>query len=180
MPRRSRGPGSELRHRHGPLGRAACAVDPANPGASATYTITDLKAAAALTTGSGSIQLEAPAGSVLPSNGAEYVVTDLSNSSGTGVPTVTSGGNANSVTLQVSKTIASGDVFQIVVAGVINPSAGQYRITFVGAVIGGTLPAPPPVHPTTTTTHPTTTTTPPSPSWPSSPALEPPTPTARW
>jgi hypothetical protein len=133
-------------------------VSPSTVGAVGSYTISNVHASAALTGGTGTIELEAPAGTVFPDGPGYYQITDSTTSSGSGTVTaalVFSG--SNNVTFVVPNTINSGDVLTLNVQDVINPSTASSTdsITLHGNVTG---PAPVAVT-TTTTTVPTTTTT---------------------
>jgi large repetitive protein len=132
-------------------------VNPNTAAAVATYTISNIHALAALAGGSGTIKLEAPAGTVFPNNPAYYQIADSTTSSGSGtVSLALSGGGTNVVTFTVPNTINASDVFSLTVADVLNPSTASstYSITLAGSVTG-----PAAVGPTTTTTVPKTTTT---------------------
>ena len=148
--RRQRQPGGR-RHRQ-----------PQHAGATATYTISNVKASGALTGGTSTIQLQAPSGTVFPNNPGFYSIVDATTSSGSGTVTAAlSGGSTNVVTFTVPHNINAGDVLTITVGDVINPNTASSAdsITVHGAVTG---PTPTPVT-TTTTVPPTTTTTKPPP-----------------
>lgn len=136
-------------------------VNPTTTGAVATYTISNLRASAALAGGSGTIELEAPAGTVFPNNPVYYQLSDSTTASGSGtVSAALSGGGTNVVTFTVPNTINSGDALSLTVEDVVNPgtASGTDSIELVGNVTG------PPAVPTTTTTttvRTTTTTRPP-------------------
>jgi hypothetical protein len=140
-------------------------VDPSATGATATYTLSNVFAAATITGGAGTIKLEAPAGTVFPNSPSLYSIADATTSSGSGTVTAAlSGGGTNVVTFTVPNSINSGDALTLIVSDVRNPSTASPAdsITLVGSVTG-----PPPIAlPTTTTTpvspsttQPTTTTT---------------------
>lgn len=138
-------------------------VNPNGTGVTATYTISNLHATASIPGGSGTLKLEAPAGTVFPNNPSFISISDSTTSSGSGTVTAAlSGGGTNVVTLTVPNTINSGDVLTITIQDVLNPStpSSTDSITVVGSVTG---PAATPVTTTTTTTAPTTTTTKPKP-----------------
>ncbi|HMK96412.1 MAG TPA: hypothetical protein VK425_02635 [Acidimicrobiales bacterium] len=139
-------------------------VNPATAGSTATYTISNIHASATLTGGSGTIELEAPSGTVFPNNSTYYTVSDSTTSSGSGTVTAPlSGGGSPSVTLTVPNTINIGDVLALTIEDVINPSTSSSTdsITLVGNVTGPVAVAP--TTTTTSTTQPTTTTTKPKP-----------------
>jgi hypothetical protein len=130
-------------------------VSPATTGSLATYTISDLRASAAMTGGTSTIEIQGPSGTVFPNDGGFYSVQDSTTSSGSGsVSTVVSGGGTSDVVIKVPNNISSGDMFALVIEDVINPGSASSSdsITLVGSVTG-----PKPSAPTTTTT--TTTTT---------------------
>jgi large repetitive protein len=132
-------------------------VNPITTSVIATYTIANIRASATLSGGSGTIKLEAPAGTVFPNSPAFYSITDATNSGGSGTVTAAlSGGGTNAVTFTVPNTVNSGDVITLTLADVLNPTTASASdsITIVGAVTG-----PQPSAATTTTTVPPTTTT---------------------
>ena len=129
-------------------------VEPTTAGAVATYTISNLRAQAALPGGSGTIGLQAPSGTVFPNNPGYYHIVDSTTSSGSGtISAGLSGGGSNDVTFTVPNTINAGDALSVTVEDVINPgvASSTYSITLVGAVTG---PVPTPVTTTTTTAPP--------------------------
>jgi hypothetical protein len=133
-------------------------VNPTPIAATATYTLTNIHATAALTGGTGTIELEAPAETVFPNIPGDFSITDSTTSSGSGTVTAAlSGGSTNVVTFTVPNTINSGDVLTITVGDVRNPSTASSTdsITLKGNVTG---PTPTPATTTTTTTTSTTTT----------------------
>jgi hypothetical protein len=136
-------------------------VTPSNAGAEATYAVSNLYASSALSAGSGTIQITAPAGTVFPNDPADYTVVDNTSNTAATVTGSLTGGATNSVTVTVPVNIASGDRLTISIADVINPGTASSTdsLSLVGNVTG---PAPAPT--TTTTTAPTTTTTVPKPS----------------
>ncbi|HUB70194.1 MAG TPA: hypothetical protein VL984_07220 [Acidimicrobiales bacterium] len=134
-------------------------VSPPSTGVTATYAITNVVASSALAGGSGTIELEAPAGTVFPNNSSFFTVSDATTPTGSGTASGTlSGGGTNNVTFTVPNTVNSGDKLTITVSDVLNPTSASstYTITLVGGVTGlaPTVPTT-----TTTTTAPTTTTT---------------------
>ena len=126
-------------------------VEPTTAGAVASYTISNLRASATLAGGSGTIGLQAPAGTVFPNNVSFYHVVDSTTSSGSGtVTTGLSGGGTNDVTFTVPNTVNAGDVLSVTIDDVVNPGAASSTdaINLVGEVTG---PVPTPV--TTTVPH---------------------------
>ena len=113
--------------------------NPNTAGAIATYTIANVKASAAMTGGSSTIGLQAPAGTVFPNSPGNYSITDSTTSSGSGTVTLPLvGGGTNNVTFTVPNSITSGDSLTLTVLGVINPSTASstYQINVVGSVTG--------------------------------------------
>jgi len=132
-------------------------VNPITTSVIATYTIANIRASGTLTGGSGTIQLQAPAGTVFPNNPAYYSITDATSSGGSGTVTAAlSGGGTSAVTFTVPNTVNSGDAITLTLADVLNPTTASASdsITIHGAVTG-----PAPSAATTTTTVPPTTTT---------------------
>ena len=124
-------------------------VNPPTVGSLATYTITGLFAASAITGGltASAITLTAPAGTVFPSTGSAFVITDSTTPSGSGTvgPSgVIAGGGSNTVTFIPPNSIVSGDVLTITVTTVINPSASSsgYQLTLFGPLTAATGVAP--------------------------------------
>ncbi len=124
-------------------------VNPPTVGSLATYTITGLFAASAITGSltatagaAGLITLTAPAGTVFPSSGGAYVITDSTTPSGSGTvgPNGVISGGSNTVTFSPPNTIAKGDVLTITVMTVINPStpSSGYQLTIFGPVTAAT------------------------------------------
>ncbi|HMK98538.1 MAG TPA: hypothetical protein VK425_13380 [Acidimicrobiales bacterium] len=111
-------------------------VAPPTPSATATYTLSNLRASAALPGGSGTIKLEGPSGTQFPSKGSDYSIFDFTSPAGSGIVSgAASGGGTNSVTLTVPHTISSGDFLAVTVGDVANPgTAGSYSITAGGNV----------------------------------------------
>jgi len=103
-------------------------VNPPTVGSLATYTITGLFAASAITGGltASAITLTAPAGTVFPSAGSAYVITDSTTPSGSGTVgpngVIIGTGGSNTVTFIPPNSISSGDVLTITIMTVINPS----------------------------------------------------------
>jgi hypothetical protein len=136
-------------------------VNPSSTSALATYSISNLRASAALVGGSSTITIEGPAGTVFPNNSSFYDLQDLTTTSGTAAANaVVSGGGSNTVVIRVANSANAGDLLALDIEDVINPSAASttYSITLLGSVT--TLA---PTTTTTTTTVPTTTTTRPKP-----------------
>jgi hypothetical protein len=142
-------------------------VDPSTTGALATYTLSNIRALGAMTGGSSTIKLEAPAGTVFPNSPSFYTVTDQTTPSGSGTVTAAlSGGGSNVVTFTVPNSIEQGDELTLNVADVLNPNAPSSTdsITLVGAVTNLPPTAPPPTAPNPVTSTPIpTSTNPPTP-----------------
>ena len=119
---------------------------PATTGAVATYTVTGVYATAAITAASTAYELvlTAPAGTVLPDVGGDYLLTDTTTPSGSGTFTLESYNSATSVTLEFPNAVNSGDKLVITVEDIINPSTSgnAYSITLTGDVAGQTGIAP--------------------------------------
>ncbi len=126
-------------------------VNPPTVGSLATYTITGLFAASAITGSltatagaAGLITLTAPAGTVFPSSGGAYVITDSTTPSGSGTVgpngVIPGSGGSNTVTFSPPNAIAKGDVLTITVMTVINPStpSSGYQLTIFGPVTAAT------------------------------------------
>jgi len=137
-------------------------VNPSTTGSLATYTITNVQATAALTGGTSTLELEAPAGTTFSNLAAYFSIVDTTNSAGSGTVATLSGGATDTVTLTVPHNVNSGDELTIEAQDVINPSTSSSTdtITIVGSVTG---PGAVPTTTSTTTTVPTTTTTVPKP-----------------
>ncbi len=115
----------------------AVTVDPSSLGASATYTLSNILAAADLAGGSATIKLEAPAGTVFPSSPSDYGITDDTTPSGSGTVTAAlSGAGTNVVTFTLPNSIKQGDELTLKIAEVLNPTlpSSTDAITLVGAV----------------------------------------------
>jgi len=124
-------------------GSVSVVVNPITPGVTATYTVSGFSASdGTLTAGVGDLELSAVAGTVFPALAGDYVVTDSTNSGGSGtvsvVPTITNGGAT--AEFVVPNTITSGDKLTVTVADVLNPSSGTKTLTVLGAVGAVTLP----------------------------------------
>ena len=112
------------------------------PGAAATYTVSGLAASSGgITAQSGSsyIGLDFPTGTVLPTNPADYTVTDLTNSSLSGVYSVSSTAGTTAdpkgIKIETTNTIPAGNDLQITITGVINPdTAKTYNMMWGGDV----------------------------------------------
>ena len=112
-------------------------VNPNSLGASATYTLSNILAAADLAGGSATIKLEAPAGTVFPNSPSDYGITDGTTPSGSGTVTAAlSGGGTNVVTFTVPNDIEQGDELTLNVFDVLNPTipSSTDSITLAGAV----------------------------------------------
>ncbi len=123
-------------------------VDPNALGATATYTLTNILASANITGGSGTIQLQAPAGTAFPNNPADYGITDHTTPSGSGTVTAAlSGGGTSVVTFTVPNTLTSGDVLSLQIADVVNPTVNSNTDTI--RLAGAVTNLPPTAVPTT-------------------------------
>ncbi len=113
--------------------------NPSTVGSLSTYTISGLKASAAMTGGSSTLNLVGPSGTVFPANSASYSITDSTTSSGSGTVTAgVSGGGTNNVTVTVPNSINSGDSLTLTILTVINPSvaSSSYSIALHGNING--------------------------------------------
>ena len=136
-------------------------VSPSTTSALATYSVSNVRASAAMVGGTSTITVNAPAGTVFPNSASFYAVQDATTPSGSAASSaVVSGGGTNQVVFRVANSINSGDLLSLTFEDVINPSVASstYSMTLVGSVTSLV-----PVPPTTTTTAPTTTTTKPKP-----------------
>ena len=120
--------------------RASIELSSAAPGATATYTIGDLKASTPLAAGHDTIKLFAPAGTVFPVAFVDYTVADLSNGALSAHPSSLVGGGSNSVTLTVGATVPAGNYLDVVATGVKNPPAGVYETTLSGNIKASVAP----------------------------------------
>ena len=121
-------------------------VSPSSAGSLASYVISDLYASTAMTAGSSAITINAPTGTVFPSNSAEYSVQDATTPSGSGTVTAAiSGGGSNAITFKVPGNINVGDRLSITALDVINPSTASstYTIGLTGAITGPSTAAAP-------------------------------------
>ncbi len=121
-------------------------VSPSTAGSLATYVISDLYANAAMSAGSSTITLDAPAGTTFPSSPADYSVQDAAALSGSGaVTSAVTGGGTNDVGFKVPGTISAGDRLTVTVLDVINPgtASSTYTIAAAGAVTGPSTAALP-------------------------------------
>ena len=112
-------------------------------GVATNYSITGLRVSAAIAAGSSTIELKAPSGTVLPATSSAYLVSDLSNSSLSFVPTVLSGANSNDVVLMANRSIPSGDNLSLSINGALNPAPGRYTMSVVADVQGVTTSGAP-------------------------------------
>jgi len=124
-------------------------VNPPTIGSLATYTITGLFAASAISGNltQSAITLTAPAGTVFPSSGSAYIITDSTTPSGSGTvgPNgVIAGGGSNTVTFLPPNAIAQNDVLTITIMTVINPStpSSGNQLTIFGPLTAATGVAP--------------------------------------
>ncbi|HMK96810.1 MAG TPA: hypothetical protein VK425_04635, partial [Acidimicrobiales bacterium] len=127
-------------------------ASPTTTGAVSVYKISNVYASAAMTGGTSTVKVEAPAGTVFPNNPSLYALQDSTTASGSGpVTAALTGGGTNTVTFTVPNNISSGDMLTITVQDVLNPATASSSdsITLVGTVTG-----PAPEAATTTTTRP--------------------------
>jgi hypothetical protein len=119
-------------------------VSPSTANATAAYTISNLYASSAGIAAGGSLSLTAPAGTVFPNVPGDYVITDVTTSSGTG--TVASGGlsytSPNAVSIAVPNKIVAGDQLTLTISDVVNPNTGTYNLFFAGNLAGPSAIAP--------------------------------------
>ena len=93
------------------------------PGALSTWTVSNVQAALAQPSSTTTLTLSST-GATFPSYGPDYSVKDLTTPADSfSNPTVSTG--SGSVTITLPNGIASGDVFEVVVNGVINPSTAN-------------------------------------------------------
>jgi hypothetical protein len=114
------------------------------PGALAQYSVADLRATAALSAGTGTIELQGPVGTVFPANTGDYSLSDVTSKAGAAPPESLSGGGTNDVVLHLGSNVASGNFFDVVASDVVNPPAGTYHLTVVGNVQAAVPPTAPP------------------------------------
>lgn len=114
------------------------------PKTGASYLVRDLRTTSSLAAGNATIELKAPAGTVLPGSAADYVIADLTNRGASAHPSSVSGGGTDDVVLQLAANIGSGDYLDVLALGVTNPPPGQYDISLVGDL---TAAVPPSVQP---------------------------------
>jgi hypothetical protein len=118
------------------------------PKATTEYVIGDLKASTALSAGTSTIELKAPAGTLFPNSVSDYTVADLKNVSASAHPGSLSGGGTNDVILSLGANVTSGDFMDVVADGVTNPPSGTYQISLGGDVVVALAPrSTPPVPP---------------------------------
>ena len=113
------------------------------PGATAQYTVGDLKTVAPLVAGSSTVELKAPAGTVFPGNAADYTITDTTHGASAHPASVT-GGGTDDVVLKVGANVAAGDFITVTATEVVNPGAGSYQLSLAGAMVGRPAGRPPP------------------------------------
>jgi len=132
---------------------ATIEVSSSVPGATAQYTIGDLKTTAALSTDSSTLQVSAPAGTTFPSNSGDYTVVDVTDAGASAHPVSVTGGGSSSVVLRLGANVPAGSFVELVADDVTNPPAGQYKMTLVGDIEAAVLPSTPViVSPSRTTT----------------------------
>jgi hypothetical protein len=119
-------------------------ANPTTASEPATYTISNLYASSAGIAAGGSISLTAPSGTVLPDVPGDYVITDVTTSSGSG--TVTTGSlsytGAYEVSIAVPDAIVAGDQLTLTISDVVNPSTGTWNMFFAGNLAGPSAIAP--------------------------------------
>jgi hypothetical protein len=112
-------------------------ASPNTTGSLATYTISNLKATAAVT-GPFSVILTGPAGTVFPDTDTYYTLTDSTTSTGTSTATAAVYGvTTNIVTVTFPSSLVSGDTLSLTVQDAINPptASGTDTITVANASI---------------------------------------------
>jgi hypothetical protein len=102
-------------------------VTPNTPSSVATYVISPFVAKSNLVAGTDTIEVQAPAGTVLPGSG--YSLTDKTTASGTQTLTVRSFTSANDVVLSLASNVNAGDVLSLSISNVVNPSSGSTSYT---------------------------------------------------
>ncbi len=120
-------------------------IGPDTTGSLATYTIANFRAGGELDGGSSTLTLQAPPGTVFPNNPGSYTVQDATTPSGSGsVRAAIIGGGTNDVTITVPDSIKAGDLLDVTVEDVINPSSAGtgYSMTLLGDVTGPPAVAP--------------------------------------
>ncbi len=115
----------------------------ASAGAATNYSITGLRVSAPMVAGSSTIELRAASGTVLPATSSAYLVSDLTNSALSFVPTVLSGANSNDVVLMANRSIPSGDNLSLSINGAVNPAPGRYTLSVIADVQGVTTSGAP-------------------------------------
>lgn len=120
-------------------------VNPTTPAAAATYTVTNLYASAAITTGT-VISLTADAGTVLPDFDSYYTITDTTTPSGSGTASgvLNYAAAGTSISFTVPNAINSGDLLTLTIGDVFNPGTGSYTLSIGGPLNGPTTVAPMP------------------------------------
>ena len=131
-------------------------VNPATTSSLAAYTITNLRANAAMTGAISTITVQGPSGTVFPNSAAFYSVLDSTSPAGSGTARAVGGGGTNVAVVTVPNSINSGDVLALSIQDAINPSVASSTdsITLLGSVTALAAVAPTTVPPTTTTTVP--------------------------
>ncbi len=115
------------------------------PGASAEYSVGDLRAASALAAGSATIELKGPAGTLFPGALGDYNLVDLTHGAYSSRPSSLSGAGTNDVVLTLGASVPAGDFLEVVADGVVNPAPGDYAMTLAGdidAAVPPTTPSP--------------------------------------
>ncbi len=113
--------------------------NPTTVSALSTYTVNGLFASAAMTGGVTQIDLTAnTTTTTLPNNKVDYVITDLTTSSGSGTASAVSNYTGNGITITVPNAINSGDQIVLTISDVINPGASSSNntMTFIGLLNG--------------------------------------------
>ena len=112
------------------------------PGASAQYSIGDLRATGTLAAGTATIELRGPAGTVFQGAVGDYDVVDLTHGFSSHPVSIT-GAATNDVILTLGASVTSGDFLEIVADGVVNPAPGSYSISLAGDIEPAVPPTPP-------------------------------------
>jgi hypothetical protein len=120
--------------------------NPATLGSLSTYTISNIHATAAISPSNAGFELviTAPPGTTFPNNGADYLLTDATSSTGSGTMILVTYNSPTKVTLEFPNTVNSGDLLTLTIADVINPSTSSSSdtLTLTGDVAGQTGIAP--------------------------------------
>lgn len=122
---------------------ASIELSSTTPGASAQYSVGELRAAGALAAGSATIQLKGPLGTVFPGALGDYSLIDLTHGLYSSHPTSISGAGTNDVVLTLGANIPAGDFLEVLAYSVVNPPPGDYSLSLTGDIQAGVPPTPP-------------------------------------